>query len=210
MKLAVIAANGQAGKAIVEGAVKRGHEVTAIVRSENKSQAESIIKKDLFELTKDDLTGFDAVISAFGAYTPDTLPLHSKSIELFNQLLAGTQTRFLVVGGAGSLYYIDETKTTRLLDTPDFPEEFKPPAKAQADKLDLLRTKNNLNWTFVSPAVDFIPDGEKTGNYILAGEIFTTNEKGISQISYADYAIGLVDELEKGHHIKERISLLEK
>ena len=91
MKLAVIAANGQAGKAIVEEAVKRGHEVTAIVRSENKSQAESIIKKDLFELTKDDLTGFDA-------YTPDTLPLHSKSIELFNQLLAGTQTRFLVVG----------------------------------------------------------------------------------------------------------------
>lgn len=173
MKLAVIAANGQAGKAIVEEAVKRGHEVTAIVRSENKSQAESIIKKDLFELTKDDLTGFDAVISAFGAvisafgaYTPDTLPLHSKSIELFNQLLAGTQTRFLVVGGAESLY-IDETKTTRLLDTPDFPEEFKSLAKAQADELDLLRTKNNLNWAFVSPAVDFIPDGEKTGNYIL-------------------------------------------
>lgn len=209
MKLAVIAANGQAGKAIVEEAVKRGHEVTAIVRSENKSQAESIIKKDLFELTKDDLTGFDAVISAFGAYTPDTLPLHSKSIELFNQLLAGTQTRFLVVGGAGSLY-IDETKTTRLLDTSDFPEEFKSLAKDQADELDLLRTKNNLNWTFVSPAVDFIPDGEKTGNYILAGEIFTTNEKGISQISYADYAIGLVDELEKGHHIKEHISLLGK
>ncbi|HEW5978958.1 TPA: NAD(P)-dependent oxidoreductase [Streptococcus pneumoniae] len=205
MKLAVIAANGQAGKAIVEEAVKRGHEVTAIVRSENKSQAESIIKKDLFELTKDDLTGFDAVISAFGAYTPDT----RKSIELFNQLLAGTQTRFLVVGGAGSLY-IDETKTTRLLDTSDFPEEFKSLAKAQADEFDLLRTKNNLNWTFVSPAVDFIPDGEKTGNYILAGEIFTTNGKGISQISYADYAIGLVDELEKGHHIKERISLLEK
>ncbi|HGL1134096.1 TPA: NAD(P)-dependent oxidoreductase [Streptococcus pneumoniae] len=208
MKLAVIAANGQAGKAIVEEAVKRGHEVTAIVRSENKSQAESIIKKDLFELTKDDLTGFDAVISAFGAYTPDTLPLHSKSIELFNQLLAGTQTRFLVVGG--EVFIIDETKTTRLLDTSDFPEEFKSLAKAQADELDLLRTKNNLNWTFVSPAVDFIPDGEKTGNYILAGEIFTTSEKGISQISYADYAIGLVDELEKGHHIKERISLLEK
>ncbi|HEU8619249.1 TPA: NAD(P)-dependent oxidoreductase [Streptococcus pneumoniae] len=208
MKLAVIAANGQAGKAIVEEAVKRGHEVTAIVRSENKSQAESIIKKDLFELTKDDLTGFDAVISAFGAYTPDTLPLHSKSIELFNQLLAGTQTRFLVVGG--EVFIIDETKTTRLLDTSDFPEEFKSLAKAQADELDLLRTKNNLNWTFVSPAVDFILDGEKTGNYILAGEIFTTNEKGISQISYADYAIGLVDELEKGHHIKERISLLEK
>ncbi len=105
---------------------------------------------------------------------------------------------------------MDETKTTRLLDTPDFPEEFKPLAKAQADELDLLRTKTGFNWTFVSPAADFIPDGEKTGNYILAGEIFTTNGKGISQISYADYAIELVDELEKGHYIKERISLLEK
>ena len=209
MKLAVIAANGQAGKAIVEEAIKRGHEVTAIVRSENKSQAQSVILKDLFDLTKDDLIGFDAVVSAFGAHTPDTLPLHSKSIDLFDQLLAGISTRLIIVGGAGSLY-IDETKTTRLLDTPDFPEEFKPLAKAQADELDLLRTKNNLNWTFVSPAADFIPDGEKTGHYILAGEIFTTNGKGISQISYADYAIGLVDELEKGHHIKERISLLEK
>ncbi len=76
--------------------------------------------------------------------------------------------------------------------------------------MDLLRTKNNLNWTFVSPTVDFITDGEKTGNYILAGEIFTNNGKAISQISYADYAIELVDELEKGHHIKEGISLLEK
>ncbi|KXT82939.1 NAD(P)-dependent oxidoreductase [Streptococcus oralis] len=209
MKLAVIAANGQAGKAIVEEAIKRGHEVTAIVRSENKSQAQSVILKDLFDLTKDDLIGFDAVVSAFGAYTPDTLPLHSKSIELFDQLLAGTSTRLIIVGGAGSLY-IDETKTTRLIDTPEFPEEFKPLAKAQADELDLLRTKNNLNWTFVSPAADFIPDGEKTGTYILAGEIFTTNGKGMSQISYADYAIGLVDELEKGHHVKERISLLEK
>ncbi|EPR91903.1 hypothetical protein M058_03645 [Streptococcus mitis 17/34] len=64
MKLAVIAANGQAGKAIVEEAIKRGHEVTAIVRSENKSQAQSVILKDLFDLTKDDLTGFDAVVSA--------------------------------------------------------------------------------------------------------------------------------------------------
>ena len=207
MKLAVIAANGQAGKAIVEEAIKRGHEVTAIVRSENKSQAQSVIQKDLFDLTKDDLKGFDAVVSAFGAYTPETLPLHSKSIEQFDQLLAGTSTRVIIVGGAGSLY-IDETKTTRLVDTPDFPEEFKPIASAQADELDLLRTKNNLNWTFISPAAEFEPDGEKTGDYILAGEIFTTNDKGISQISYADYAIGLVDELEKGHHVQERISLL--
>ena len=207
MKLAVIAANGQAGKAIVEEAIKRGHDVTAIVRSENKSQAQSVIQKDLFDLTKDDLKGFDAVVSAFGAFTPETLPLHSKSIEQFDQLLAGTSTRLIIVGGAGSLY-IDETKTTRLLDTPDFFEAFKPLASAQADELDLLRTKNNLNWTFISPASEFEPDGEKTGDYILAGEIFTTNDKGISRISYADYAIGLVDELENGNHVQERISLL--
>ena len=104
MKIAVVAANGKAGQLIVEEAVKRGHDVTAIVRSENKTQAQHLLKKDLFDLTKEDLAGYDVVATAFGAWTAETLPLHSKSIEHFNDLLAGTSTRLLVVGGAGSLY----------------------------------------------------------------------------------------------------------
>ena len=198
MKIAVVAANGKAGQLIVEEAVKRGHDVTAIVRSENKTQAQHLLKKDLFDLNKEDLAGYDVVVTAFGAWTSETLPLHSKSIEHFNDLLAGTNTRFLVVGGAGSLY-VDKEKKVRLVDTAEFPAEYKPLASAQADELDLLRTKKDLNWTFVSPAAEFIP-----------GDFFTVNEAGESKISYADYAIAFVDEIESGKHIQERISVLGK
>ena len=155
MKIAVVAANGKAGQLIVEEAVKRGHDVTAIVRSENKTQAQHLLKKDVFDLTKEDLAGYDVVATAFGAWTPETLPLHSKSIEHFNDLLAGTSTRLLVVGGAGSLY-VDKEKKVRLVDTAEFSADYKPLASAQADELDLLRTKKDLNWTFVSPAAEFI------------------------------------------------------
>ena len=209
MKIAVVAANGKAGQLIVEEAVKRGHDVTAIVRSENKTQAQHLLKKDLFDLTKEDLVGYDVVATAFGAWIAETLPLHSKSIEHFNDLLAGTNTRFLVVGGAGSLY-VDKEKKVRLVDTAEFPADYKPLASAQADELDLLRTKKDLNWTFVSPAAEFIPDGAHTGEYILAGDFFTVNEAGESKISYADYAIAFVDEIEFGKHIQERISVLGK
>ncbi len=209
MKIAVVAANGKAGQLIVEEAVKRGHDVTAIVRSENKTQAQHLLKKDLFDLTKEDLVGYDVVATAFGAWIAETLPLHSKSIEHFNDLLAGTNTRFLVVGGAGSLY-VDKEKKVRLVDTAEFPADYKPLSSAQADELDLLRTKKDLNWTFVSPAAEFIPDGAHTGEYILAGDFFTVNEAGESKISYADYAIAFVDEIESGKHIQERISVLGK
>ena len=209
MKIAVVAANGKAGQLIVEEAVKRGHDVTAIVRSENKTQAQHLLKKDLFDLTKEDLVGYDVVATAFGAWTAETLPLHSKSIEHFNDLLAGTSTRLLVVGGAGSLY-VDKEKKVRLVDTAEFSADYKPLASAQADELDLLRTKKDLNWTFVSPAAEFIPDGAHTGEYILAGDFFTVNEAGESKISYADYAIAFVDEIEFGKHIQERISVLGK
>lgn len=209
MKIAVVAANGKAGQLIVEEAVKRGHDVTAIVRSKNKTQAQHLLKKALFDLTKEDLAGYDVVATAFGAWTPETLPLHSKSIEHFNDLLAGTSTRFLAVGGAGSLY-VDKEKKVRLVDTAEFPAEYKPLASAQADELDLLRTKKDLNWTFVSPAAEFIPDGARTGEYILAGDFFTVNEAGESKISYADYAIAFVDEIESGKYIQERISVLGK
>ena len=116
MKIAVVAANGKAGQLIVEEAVKRGHDVTAIVRSENKTQAQHLLKKDLFDLTKEDLVGYDVVATAFGAWTPETLPLHSKSIEHFNDLLAGTSMRLLVVGGAGSLYVDKEKKVQLIVD----------------------------------------------------------------------------------------------
>lgn len=73
MKIAIIAANGKSGQTIAKEAVERGHKVTAIVRSENKSVAQEVLQKDAFDLTKEDLAGFDVVVNAFGAWTPETL-----------------------------------------------------------------------------------------------------------------------------------------
>ena len=204
---AVVAANGKAGKLIVKEAVDRGFDVTAVVRGENKTAAQHAIIKDLFDLTADDLKGFDAVVDAFGAWTPDTLPQHSTSLKHLADILSGTDTRLIVVGGAGSLY-VDPEHKTQLVDTPDFPDAFKGVAAAHQQALDFLRTAKDTQWTYISPAGDFQAKGERTGNYILAGEEFTLNSQSESIISYADYAIALVDEIEKGGHSQQRISVV--
>ena len=205
--IAVVAANGKAGKLIVKEAVDRGFDVTAVVRGENKTVAQHAIVKDLFDLTADDLKGFDAVVDAFGAWTPDTLPQHSTSLKHLADILSGTQTRLIVVGGAGSLY-VDPQHTTQLVDTSDFPDDFKPLASAMAKSLAELRERKDVRWTFVSPAADFQADGERTGKYILAGEELKLNDRGESIISYADYAIAIVDEIAEGNHIGQRISVM--
>lgn len=207
MKIAVICANGKAGQLIVKEAVERGLDVTAIAKGENKSVASAFIKKDLFDLTKEDLKNFDVVIDAFGAWSEETLPLHSTSLEKLCDLLSNSETRLLVVGGAGSLY-VNAEHTICVSDGADFPDGFKPLAAAMAKALKELRTRNDVKWTYISPAGDFQADGARTGKYILAGEELTLNAKGESVISYADYAIAMIDEATKGNHIQERISVV--
>ena len=213
MKVAVIAANGKAGQLITKEAVDRGHDVTAIVRGKNKSASSKAIEgKDILSLVKADLAGFDVVIDAFGAWTPETLGDHVKTSQHLADLLSGTDTRLLIVGGAGSLY-VDPEHSVQLVDTPDFPAEFVPLASAQRDELTEIRKRDDVRWTFVSPAADFVADGSRTGEYILAGEELTTNAAGASSISYADYAIAMVDEAERtgsDAHVAERISVLGK
>ena len=193
MKIAVICANGKAGKLIVKEAVNRGLDVTAVVRGENATAVQKALKKDLFDLTADDLKGFDAVIDAFGAWTEETLPLHSTSLKHLCDILSGTETRLLIVGGAGSLY-VNPEHTVCVADGPDFPDSFKPLASAMAKALSELRERKDVKWTYISPAGDFQAEGERTGKYILGGEELTLNSKGESIISYADYAIAMVDE----------------
>lgn len=207
MKIAVVCANGKAGKLIVNEAVERGLDVTAVVRGENKTRAQHVITKDLFDLTSEDLAGFDVVIDAFGAWTEDTLPLHSTSLKHLCDVLSGTETRLLVVGGAGSLY-VNPEHTACVADGPDFPDVFKPLAAAMAKALTELRERKDVKWTYISPAGDFQAEGERSGKYILGGEKLTLNEKGESIISYADYAIAMVDEAVKGNHIQQRISVV--
>ena len=207
MKMAVVCANGKAGKLIVKEAVERGLDVTAIVRGENRSAAKKALVRDLFDLTNADLKGFDVVVDAFGAWTPETLPLHSTSLKHLCDILSGTDTRLLVVGGAGSLY-VDPEHTAQVMDGPDFPEVFKPLATNMGKALDELRGRNDVKWTYISPAGDFQAEGERTGKYIQAGEELTLNGRGESIISYADYAIAMVDEAVDGNHIRQRISVV--
>ena len=209
MKIAVLAANGKVGSLIVKEAVERGNDVTAVAREENKTVAKKFLKKDILDLTENDLKDFDVVITAFGAWTEDTLPLHKTTLEHLSDILANKNTRLLVVGGAGSLY-TDESLKTQLFTTPNFPTDYYPIASNQAKGLDVLRNRKDVKWTYISPAAEFEFDWERKGEYQLAGEVFTVNSKGESKISYADYAIAMVDEAEKGNHINQRISVLWK
>lgn len=209
MRIAVVCANGRVGALVVKEAVERGLNVTAIVRGENKTVAKNVIQKDLFDLTIDDLKDFDVVVDAFGAWAEEELPKHSTSLKHLCDILSGTDIRLLIVGGAGSLY-LNPEHTLQLIDGPDFPDEFKPLASAQVKTLDEIRERNDVKWTFISPAGDFQADGERTGEYILAGEELTLNSKGESIISYADYAIAMVDEIVNGNHIQQRISVVRK
>ena len=207
MKVAVICSNGKVGKLVVKEALAAGFEVTGFARGENKSEAKKYVQKDIFDITKQDLTGFDVVVDTFGAWTEPELPNHGKSLAHLCSLLSGTKTRLLIVGGAGSLY-TNKEHTARVMEGANFPDIFKPLANAMGSALDDLRKRNDVLWTYISPAADFQADAPKTGKWLWAGEELTLNTKSESIISYADYAAALVEEIAKGGNIQKRISVV--
>ena len=198
MKITVVCAAGKQGKKLVKAVVRNNNSVPAGVE---------VLEKDLFDLTLNDLKDSDVVIDAFGAWTEETLPQHSTSLKRLCDILSGTNIRLLIVGGAGSLY-VNPEHTLCVSDGPDFPNIFKPLAVAMAKALGELRQRNDVKWTYLSPAGDFQADGVRTGKYILGGEELTLNSKGESVISYADYAIAMIDEAENGKHIQQRFSVV--
>ncbi len=205
-RIAVVAANGHVGRLVVREALGRGLDVTAFTRGENRTSAPVAVRKDIMDLTREDLAGFDVVVDAFGVWDPAQMGQHVTTSQHLCDVLSGTDTRLLVVGGAGSLY-VDSAHTVMLCEAPDFPADYMPVATAMADELAALRRRDDVRWTFVSPAADFQADGERTGSYVLAGEELTTDDRGESVISYADYAIAMVDEAQSGTHVRERISV---
>ena len=205
MKIAIIGANGKTGVNLVNEALKQGHEVTAIVRNkEYKNGDVKVVYKDVFELTKADLAGFDAVISAFGAFTDATFPLYKKVAVHLANLLSGSSTRLLVVGGAGTLLVDD--KGTMAMDTPGFPPEYMGVARAAAESFFELKTKSDVLWTYVSPAGDYDADGARTGKYVLGNDHVILNSQNESYISYADLAIAIIDELKNRNFVQKRFT----
>ena len=205
MKVAIIGANGKSGSNLVQEALKQGHDVTAIVRNkEYKNGDVKVVYKDVFELSKADLAGFDAVISAFAAWTPETFPLHKKVAKHLADALSGTKTRLLVIGGAGTLYVDD--KQTMVMDTPSFPAEYMGVAKATAESFSELKGRSDVLWTYVSPAGDYDANGARTGKYVLGGDNLILNSKNESYISYADLALAVIDELKNGAFVQKRFT----
>lgn len=208
MKIAVIGASGKQGSLLVKEAMSRGHEVTGFVRR-GESLANKTIVKDVFDLTYDDVKDYEVIIDALGFWVESELPLHGKSLMHLCNILENKNNRLLVVGGAGSLY-VNPEHTVQVMDGADFPDMFKPLAKAQGKALEDLRKVDNVKWTFLSPAGDFQAEGERTGEYKLGGEELILNEKGESVISYSDYAIAMIDEAENANYIGKRFSVVSK
>jgi len=206
MKIAMFGATGTLGSRILNELTARGHEVTAVIR--NPAHAPSgenvtVTAGDVFDSAsvEDAVRGADAVVSAYGPgpNKPESLPNAMKS------LIAGVEAagvkRLITVGGAGGL----EVKPgVRLIDTPEFPAEWKRIAEAHIEALELLR-RSNLDWTSVSPAA-FIRPGERTGRYRTDTNKLVVNDRGKSEISTEDFAIAVVDELENPRHSRERFT----
>lgn len=215
MKIAVIGASGFVGSVVVREALDRGHEVTAIARNPEKITAKgdklNVVETDVYNQAPlvEALKGHDAVISA---YNPGwTNP------NIFEETLAGGKAvqeavkksgvkRLLVVGGAGSLYI---APGKQLVDTPEFPADYKTGALALRDYLDVIREETDLDWTFLSPAIEMHPgtSGVRKGTYRKGGENPVFNEEGRSVISVEDMAIAILDEIEHPQHIRQRFTV---
>lgn len=200
MHIALIGATGNAGSRILSELSRRGHTVTAIVRNASKVPSlPGVAAKtgDVFDVggLATLLAGHDAVVSSvhFTASDPE---------KLIDAVRRAGVRRYLVVGGAGSL---EVAPGNRLVDTPEFPAIYKAEAMAGAAFLDRLRKETQIDWTFLSPSAMFVP-GERTGKFRLGADQLLVNDKG-SSISFEDYAIAMVDELEKPAHSRRRFTV---
>lgn len=208
MKIAIIGAKGKAGKLILEEALQRGHEVTAIVRNAEKLDLDTVavIETSILNLTQQDLKPFEVVINAFGAPLGEE-QAHVDAGHALIEALRGTDTRAIIVGGAGSLY-VDEQKTIQLIDTPNFPDFVKPTAKGQSRNLQELQQTKDITWTFISPSAVFDAEGARTGIYTIGKDHLLVNAQGESYISYADFAIAVLDEAENQQHLNQRFTVI--
>ncbi len=213
MKVALIGASGFVGKAILQELLQRGHEVTAIARNAANITTQpnvNIVAADVFneaELSRA-LTGNDVVISAYNAgwtnpNLHDDYLAGAKSIQEATKK-AGVQ-RLIVIGGAGSLF-IAEGK--QLVDSAEFPKDWKPGALAAREYLDIIKQEDTLDWTFFSPAIEMHPgtSGTRKGSYRTSLDTPVFDENGKSILSVEDVAVAITDELEKPRYIRKRFT----
>lgn len=201
MKVAVLGASGRAGSAIVSELASRGHAVIGVARNPERitsSPQVTAVKgdvKDAGALT-DAIKGVDAVVSAIHFVDVD-------ADSILNLVKDAGIKRYIAVGGAGSLLTPDGKA---LIESPDFPDAYRPEAEKGSAFLSRLKQEQDLDWTFLSPSALF-DDNTRTGSFRIGKDHLLTDGKGNSAISFPDYAIALVDELEQPAHIRQRFTV---
>ena len=207
MKVFVFGASGMVGQALVQEALRRGHQVTAAARDVSRAAASPGVTLKQVDAgnesaVREAVAGSDAVIAAVSGRKSghDTIPAIARN--LLAALPAAGVQRLLWVGGAGSL---EVAPSVRLVDAPDFPAAYKDEALGQGRALDVFRASTSpLNWTFISPAALMQP-GERTGQYRIGGDQLLLDAAGNSRISVPDFAVALLDELERNAHGRQRM-----
>ncbi len=211
MQIVVIGATGFVGSAILNEALQRGHEVTAIVRDPGKLKPHPKLHPQKADVQNEDevarlVAGHDAVISAFnpGWSNPNIYDLQVKGTRaIINGVKKAGVKRLLFVGGAGSL----EVKPgVQSVDLPGFPAEYKQGALATREALNMLRKETSLEWSFLSPSADMSP-GQRTGKFRLGTDQLLKDTNGESRISVQDYAMAMIDEVERPAHIRRRFTV---
>jgi putative NADH-flavin reductase len=213
MKIVLFGATGNVGRRVIAEALRRGHEVVGVVRDPARSAApdprvrlvrgDALDAASVVEVTR----GADAVVNAISP-RPGTTGVAPSLADAARALIAGLGVsgvkRLVVVGGAGSL---EVSPGVALMDAPGFPEAYLSEAIEGRDALAVYRTEaRDLDWTFLSPAAEIGP-GERTGTYRTTLDQFLADEQGRSFISYEDYAVALLDELEKPRHVGQRFGV---
>ena len=201
MKIALIGATGNVGAKILNEAIQRGHQVTGIVRNADKLEARGGLTAQQCDLAEEKklaglIKGHNAVVVSVRHDLNDVR-------HVYTACKAAGIKRVLVVGGAASL---EVAPGVMLIDTPGFPEQIKVQATPAVEALKHIRTEKDLEWSFVSPSIMITP-GERTGKFRIGGDQLLKDEKGDSKISQEDFAIAIIDEVEKPKHIRKRFTV---
>lgn len=208
MKIALIGASGTVGQRILQEALTRGHQVAAIVRDPSRITQQDknlrVVTGDLLngESIGKAIAGYDVVISAYGPSHGAENTMKAMAKKLIDAVKQAGVQRLLIVGGAGSL---EVAPGLQLVNAPNFPEAWKPVALAHSEALEVYR-KADLDWTYFSPAAMFQP-GERTGAFRIGTDQLVVDEKGESRISTEDYAVAMLDEVEKPRFIRKRFTI---
>jgi putative NADH-flavin reductase len=205
VKIALFGASGTIGQRILKEARSRGHQVTVVARNNSRIDGIPAVKGDVLDAASiaEAVKGNDVVISAVGP-RPEEDPQMVPQAAM--ALIEGTKkagvSRLMIVGGAGSL---EVEPGVQLLDTPQFPREWKGIAVAHRDALEIYR-QSDMDWTYFSPAISIEP-GERTGKYRVGGDEVLMDNKGQSRISAEDYAVAMLDEIEKPKLRRRRVTI---